>query len=794
MGTVYAAEHAMLGRPAAIKVLRPERARSQESVERFLLEAKAASNINHPGIVKVYDIGEREDGKAFLVMEHLEGESLEARLHRSGPLDSRQSMRFAVQIASALQAAHASGIVHRDLKPGNLFIVRDAEVSGGERIKILDFGIAKVATAGDTRSSKTRGDMLLGSPVYMAPEQCRRADDVDHRADLYSLGCIFFEMLCGRPPFAHDNAATVIAAHLREEPPAPSSLVSPISPELDRVIARLLAKDPAMRFQDVAELVQAMAQSAGGTFFGSILITRLTGVSRFLTTLVVRPSRNRPIALVLTVTVLALIGALLVLWPRGKQAAPGPELAAEEAPGVPSPSVAELPPRPVPSVRVRMLRDSSSAEEPVNPVIAILGFEIRPVDEGDWQQLGDIDFSFNGILTGRSLRELISLLDVLTTRATSAPAVTWSIATSPLGAQVLFADGAPVDAQNITPLVIDYFESVAREEILIVRLDGYEEESVAARFDRNLSTRIELVPIPEITIRTEPAGAAIHDTGGDQLGITPWTTALSRKDKPRQLILRMDDYEEQTMTLGPEEAISGPIELIPIPRIRLVTSPRKVEVLDPAGTTLGLTPITIPLPRKQGPLTITLRRQGYEEQRVVLRPEGPPPPRIELVPRIAIHIESSPSSTPVYDEEGTRIGETPFMLELPRSTRARVFELARDGYQRASVRIVPTRSRTARLSLERIPQLITLEIASDPPGADVLVKDRLVGTTPYKVTQLEAPGRTDYVLKHKNYRDKVIEVRTDQSRQITASLEPCNPKKDRRVLSLTLADPYRCDD
>ena len=199
MGAVYAGEHVLLGRSAAIKVLLPELSQKQDVVMRLFNEARAATAIRHPGIIEVYDFGWTPEGAAFIVMEHLEGETLGRRASRAR-LRWQSALAIARQIAGALAAAHGKGIVHRDLKPDNIFLVSDPEVPGGERIKLLDFGIAKLAGESSATVNVTETGSVMGTPTYMAPEQCRGVA-VDHRADLYSLGCIVFELCTGRPPF-----------------------------------------------------------------------------------------------------------------------------------------------------------------------------------------------------------------------------------------------------------------------------------------------------------------------------------------------------------------------------------------------------------------------------------------------------------------------------------------------------------------------------------------------------------------------------------------------------------------
>ena len=260
MGAVYRAEHSLIGKVAAVKVLLPELSMNRDVVARFFDEARATTQIRHPGIVEVYDFGYLPSGQAYLVMELLEGEPLSQRIACRGRMGESESAHIVRAVCGALAAAHAKGIVHRDLKPDNIYLVTDPEI--GERPKLLDFGIAKLAHGQDP-SNKTRTGTVMGTPTYMSPEQCRGAGDVDHRADLYALGCILYEMVCGRPPFVAEGAGEVIAAHQLVEPDRPRKHAPGLSAEMDRLLLRLLAKRPEDRVQTASELANALTPIAG---------------------------------------------------------------------------------------------------------------------------------------------------------------------------------------------------------------------------------------------------------------------------------------------------------------------------------------------------------------------------------------------------------------------------------------------------------------------------------------------------------------------------------------------------
>lgn len=261
IGVVLEGRHQAIERSAAIKLLRSDHATTPEVIERFFNEARAAGRINHPGIVQILDFGRLPRGDAYLAMELLSGESLSARLKR-GPPSLLEALRFTWQTASALAAAHLVGIVHRDIKPDNLMLVRDPMVPGGERVKIVDFGIAKLAQI----DGNTRTGMVMGTPAYMAPEQCRADREINDRADVYALGVMLFRMLTGQLPFLADGLPGFIYQHLFVPPPSLRSLSPRTSECLDNLVQRLLAKEPNARpamAQVVTELQKLLSQQEG---------------------------------------------------------------------------------------------------------------------------------------------------------------------------------------------------------------------------------------------------------------------------------------------------------------------------------------------------------------------------------------------------------------------------------------------------------------------------------------------------------------------------------------------------
>ncbi len=245
MGEVYAAHHIKLGKRVAIKVIGRRLSDDDAAIERFAMEARTLAQIQHPAIVAVDHVGELTDGRAYFVMEFLRGESLFERLQR-GRVPLPEALRILDQMARGLDAAHGEGVTHRDLKPENTFLVH----LPGEppTIKLLDFGLAKLRrTDVDFRAERTQSGVAIGTPMYMSPEQAR-GPDVDHRTDIYALGCVAYELLLGQPPFPDARTAPELyAAHLHEAPPLPRSIWPEIPPRLDLVLSAMLAKDPVHR-------------------------------------------------------------------------------------------------------------------------------------------------------------------------------------------------------------------------------------------------------------------------------------------------------------------------------------------------------------------------------------------------------------------------------------------------------------------------------------------------------------------------------------------------------------------
>jgi eukaryotic-like serine/threonine-protein kinase len=260
MASVYLATDRVLERQVAVKVLSPSDSQDALFVERFRREARAAARLSHPNIVAVFDSGSDAD-QPYLVMEYVPGESLAELLHRQGRLAPRRAVELAIQVCAALAAAHAQGLVHRDIKPANVLVSPDGQV------KVTDFGIVKASTA----TTLTRTGTVLGTAAYLSPEQAQ-GGPVDARSDLYGLGCVLYELLCGSPPFGSgaDRSPVAIATRHVSEPPEPPSLRNPqVDPALDQVVLTALAKDPAQRYQSAVELQHALQRILAGDATGA---------------------------------------------------------------------------------------------------------------------------------------------------------------------------------------------------------------------------------------------------------------------------------------------------------------------------------------------------------------------------------------------------------------------------------------------------------------------------------------------------------------------------------------------
>jgi len=261
MGTVWSAVHLTLGQRVAIKFIAVEHAQAPEARQRFSTEAKAAARLRSRYVVQVYDDGETKEGTPYVVLEYLDGETLEQRLERERDLPLNDAVRIMRHVARALSRAHASGIVHRDLKPGNVFLTRSEDDEAGWVAKVLDFGIAKLEEQGVT--STTKAGALLGTPLFMSPEQIRGANSVDSRSDLYSLGMVFYNMLTGSYAFNGHALADVLVAICTQPLPDLRTAAPWVPASVADWFQRACARDLQARFQSADEMIEAMDLALG---------------------------------------------------------------------------------------------------------------------------------------------------------------------------------------------------------------------------------------------------------------------------------------------------------------------------------------------------------------------------------------------------------------------------------------------------------------------------------------------------------------------------------------------------
>jgi len=269
MGAVFEGVHAGNGQRVAIKVLLPHYSKQPEVVARFFNEARAVVAIDHPSIVKVFDVGQLPDGTTYMVMEFLDGETLSGRMKRLGGAGmGPRAIAICREVAQALVEAHRRGIIHRDLKPDNVMLISDGR--GGEIVKVLDFGIAKIAADAELGANKaaavrTKTGMVLGTPYYMSPEQCRGLSGITGKTDVYALGALMYHLLAGRPPFVGQGVGEILAMQIYETPKSLIELVPSVPAPISQLIARMLDKSPETR-PNMGDVARALGSLETGQY------------------------------------------------------------------------------------------------------------------------------------------------------------------------------------------------------------------------------------------------------------------------------------------------------------------------------------------------------------------------------------------------------------------------------------------------------------------------------------------------------------------------------------------------
>jgi serine/threonine protein kinase len=361
MGKVYLAEHPTLARKSAIKVLHADQASDPVALSRFFTEAQAADAIRHPSIVEIFDYGTLPEGAPYIAMEYLDGQTL-AQRQADAPLSLGEALDVILQAASALGAAHAKEVLHRDLKPDNLFLVDDPGRPGRPRVKVVDFGIAKLQGDLTGISHRTRTGALLGTPLYMSPEQCLGARDIGPASDLYALAVITYELVCGRPPFEAEAVGAIINMHVNEPVLSPRRLNPGLPRVLEAVLIKALSKAPENRQRSMEELAVELEKVRGlidrNPALGEVRpearpsqpleaptavpVSTITGGARVRSTAPASPSRGR--AKLGVLAIVAVATALIVLQRR-----PRVHLVAVPATPAPAVAVAAVVPPPPPA-------------------------------------------------------------------------------------------------------------------------------------------------------------------------------------------------------------------------------------------------------------------------------------------------------------------------------------------------------------------------------------------------------------------------------------------------------------
>jgi serine/threonine-protein kinase len=330
MAKVFRATDNVLGRPVAVKVLAPQYAEDPSFVDRFRREAQAAARLNHPNLVGVYDTGS-DDGIHYIVMEYIEGRTLADYLSGGGRIMPQRAIDIADAVTSALAAAHTEGVIHRDIKPGNIMITPRGDV------KVTDFGIARVVAGADTVAQTAA---VLGTASYLSPEQAQ-GERIDPRSDLYSLGCVLYEMLTGRPPFRGDSPVAVASKHVLEAPIPPSQLNPDVSPDLDAIVMRALAKNPENRYPSALAMHEDLERARRGEPVEATPLLPATASTQVLdrgprTQVLepVRPDRSRWWVWFVVLGLLALLGVFLFFLARNVlNPAPVPTVAVPDVVG-----------------------------------------------------------------------------------------------------------------------------------------------------------------------------------------------------------------------------------------------------------------------------------------------------------------------------------------------------------------------------------------------------------------------------------------------------------------------------
>ena len=508
MGQVFEAVHEQIGRRAAVKVLHRRFVNNKQIAIRFVNEARAVNIVQHPSLVNIYEFGQAHDGSAYIVMEYLDGETLRQRLEKSGGrLPQDEVMRLGRQIASALAAAHQKDIIHRDLKPVNIMIIADPEAPGGERAKVLDFGLAKVLQPDAEGEGLTGTGTILGTPAYMAPEQCRSARAVDDKSDVYALGVILYEMISSDIPFDAETDAELLSMHMYKPAPPLTERAPGVLPELSALIHRMLEKEqPARpRASEVAAELTRLYVAASAT--------PDTAMAMMQTGRVAMAPGTRP-------------GAAAGVVAAAAQPVPSGRLAAGSDAATLVRGDAEKTDQDVPAGKSRGERGSIGQKDTVG---LSLGHERTIAQEARAASAPAPAPSPGAPAPRRRSRGRVVVAFVLGTAIAAgvslgvrqwraqhqAPPkvqlVRWSLASTPAEAEVVRDDGQVLGR---TPLFLEQ-PSAPGTQTLVLRYPGYAEQPVTLPRDRDVARTEILAPLPPPTSAPAPGSTADLGPPGD---------------------------------------------------------------------------------------------------------------------------------------------------------------------------------------------------------------------------------------------------------------------------------------
>ncbi|MEM9488390.1 MAG: serine/threonine-protein kinase [Myxococcota bacterium] len=746
-GTLYTARDENAGRVVCIRLLKPELCSDRERVERYFARAKAAGELGHPGIARVQHSGFQDNGAAYLVMEVLDGESLSARFARGDAFPVKKAIRLAGQLAHVLAGAHSRGVVHSALSPSSVFVLNDASVPGGERIKLFDFGLAELAA--NPRDPMQVG-AVIGSFKYLSPEQCRGVIEGNHRADLYSVGCLLFAMLCGRPPFNDDSPAVVMASHISDTPLAPTSFRRDLPRDIDAISNYLLAKDPDLRYPSAVEL-------------GSSLVAILREPIVFGQPGVGSGQVGQPG-----------VGSGQVGRPgvgSGQVGRPGVISGQVGQPGVISGQVG----RPVViSGQVEVSSSDTTLVSEVRRERSDLPMRRGQSDLSMRRGQSDLSLQITAPMPAREQLKPIAMSNRVT-------ATRGEVQVRKVSSGVVKRERAR--ARLVGLFVVGFCVAAALGVALIMHLGQLEDGDAIA-------------------------GRAASDHAGDNSALhaeaEPVPAEPPEPVKPIFTVRQLDEDEAGAVDGEQPGGHAKPIENADndgsggssADRItwRILSSPSGAAVLD-GEDELGTTPLAVELDATPAyTAAFTVRREGHEDAQIELSGGESAERSVELNPLVAIAVESRPPEAKIVDAAGNALGVTPTEVFLPRSEDTAVLTLKLEGYEDYALEVTPERKRRVRVKLDKKRAEITIVIDSEPQGAVVTKNGTELGTTPVEDRFPERNGSIKYRLKLDGYRSKTVRLRGDRDGSKLIKLSKC-AKKSRRTDALSgdgpsLFDPY----